>query len=138
MKKQIFRSICLATITVFLAAVTLIMGVLYDYFSSVQMKGLENETVIAASAVEVGGENYLKEIANGDYRITWIDSKGTVLFDNKANSSEMENLNVRKLKKLWLREQDKAKDIQQHSLHSSYIVQENFRTDQCLDFHQHI
>lgn len=91
MKKQIFRSICLATITVFLAAVTLIMGVLYDYFSSVQMKGLENETVIAASAVEVGGENYLKEIANGDYRITWIDSKGTVLFDNKANSSEMEN-----------------------------------------------
>lgn len=91
MKKQIFRSICLATTVVFLATLTLIMGVLYDYFSSVQMKGLENETTIAASAVEAGGENYLKQIENGDYRITWIDPNGTVLFDNKANTSEMEN-----------------------------------------------
>ena len=50
MKKQIFRSICIATSAVFLASLVLIMGVLYDYFSSVQMKGLETETDLAAAA----------------------------------------------------------------------------------------
>lgn len=91
MKKQIFRSICIATMAVFLASLALIMGVLYDYFSSVQMKGLQTETYIAASAVESNGESYLQSISDGDYRITWIAPDGTVLFDNKADSDEMEN-----------------------------------------------
>ncbi len=91
MKKQIFRSILIAATSVFLASLVLIMGVLYDYFSSVQMKGLETETYIAASAVEKNGKEYLESIKTGDYRITWIANDGTVLFDNKANETEMEN-----------------------------------------------
>ena len=91
MKKQIFRSICIATVAVLLASFVLIMGVLYDYFSAMQMKGLKNETSIAAAAVEESGKSYLDRIKDGDYRVTWIAPDGSVLFDNKANSSDMEN-----------------------------------------------
>ena len=91
MKKQIFRSICVATMIVFLASLLLIMGVLYKYFSNIQMNSLENETYIVASAIESSGEDYLDSIADEDYRITWISEDGTVLFDNKADSSTMEN-----------------------------------------------
>ena len=91
MKKQIFRAVLIAATSVFLASFVLIMGVLYDYFSSVQMKGLETETYIATGAVEKNGKEYLESIKDGDYRITWIANDGTVLFDNKANETEMEN-----------------------------------------------
>ena len=91
MKKQIFRAVLIAATSVFLASFVLIMGVLYDYFSSVQMKGRETETYIAAGAVEKNGKEYLESIKDGDYRITWIANDGTVLFDNKANETEMEN-----------------------------------------------
>ena len=91
MKKQIFRAVLIAATSVFLASFVLIMGVLYDYFSSVQMKGLETETFIAADAVEKNGIEYLESIKTGNYRITWIADDGTVLFDNKANEAEMEN-----------------------------------------------
>ena len=33
MTKRIFQSICIAAVTVLLASLVLIMGVLYDYFS---------------------------------------------------------------------------------------------------------
>ncbi len=91
MKKHIFRSICIATTAVFVASFVLILGVLYDYFSAVQMQGLKNEALIAASAVETGGKDYLNSIAQGEYRVTWIAPDGSVLFDNKADSAEMEN-----------------------------------------------
>ena len=91
MKKQIFGSICLAVFTVFFASFVLIMGVLYSYFSSNQMKQLRAETELAARAVELLGEEYLYSVSDGDYRITYISSDGTVLFDNKTASSSMEN-----------------------------------------------
>ncbi len=96
MKKQIFRSISLATIIVILASVVLIMGLLYDYFSSVQMKGLETETRIIASALELeaneeGGDIYLNKIAEEEYRITWVASDGSVIYDNKADAAKMGN-----------------------------------------------
>ena len=91
MKKQIFRSICIAATAVFVASFLLIMGVLYGYFSSVQMKELETETFIAASAVESTGEEYIRSISDGDFRITWIAADGSILFDNKKDSSVMEN-----------------------------------------------
>ena len=91
MKKQIFRSICIVATAVFLASFMLIMGVLYTYFSSTQMKGLASEVSLAAVAVEQDGEDYLNRISDGDYRITWIASDGSVLYDSKADSSEMEN-----------------------------------------------
>ncbi len=91
MTKRIFRSICIVAIVVFLASLVLIMEVLYSYFSDRQMKSLKTETVLCASAVEKNGLDYLNTVPAGDYRITWISSDGTVLFDNKAKTEKMEN-----------------------------------------------
>ena len=42
MTKRIFRSICLVALLVFFSSITLIMGVLYDYFSKVQQNQLKD------------------------------------------------------------------------------------------------
>ncbi len=91
MTKRIFHSICLVAIAVFLASLVLIMGVLYEYYSERQMKSLKIETELCAYAVEKNGLDYLNAVPAGEYRITWISSDGTVLFDNKAKTEIMEN-----------------------------------------------
>lgn len=96
MKKQIFRSVCFASAVVFVASFVLIMETLYGYFSSEQANVLKTETALAAAAVEAGGAEYLNGISGGDCRVTWIAPDGTVLFDDRANASEMENHMERK------------------------------------------
>lgn len=91
MTKKIFRSISTVALSVFVAALALIMAVLYNYFSNVQHSQLKNQTALAARAVENEGLEYLEGIKSGDLRITWIDSDGTVLFDSKSDSESMEN-----------------------------------------------
>ena len=91
MKDKIFKSICLVGIITLLSSLILIMGVLYEYFTSAQMKQLVNNTSLAAVAVENDGLDYLNKLSDSDYRITWIKEDGTVLFDNKADSQKMEN-----------------------------------------------
>ena len=96
MTKRIFQSICFVTAAVLLAALVLIMGILYEYFSDNQMDQLKKQTELAAKAVEAlasveDRSAYLNNLDVGDGRITWIDPEGTVLFDNKKSSAEMEN-----------------------------------------------
>ena len=96
MTKRIFQSICFVTAAVLLAALVLIMGILYEYFTDNQMDQLKKQTELAATAVEVlaSAEDrsaYLNNLDVADARITWIDPEGTVLFDNKKSSAEMEN-----------------------------------------------
>ena len=91
MTKRIFRSICAVALAVFLAALALIMGVLYSYFSQVQHDQLRTETTLAARAVSSQGMDYLTGLDKTECRITWIAADGTVLFDNRNDSSSMEN-----------------------------------------------
>lgn len=91
MTKKIFRSICLVAMVVFAASLVLIMGVLYQYYSAAQVRQLRIETTLAANGVETGGLSYLENMDVGDCRLTWIASDGTVKFDNKASSAQMEN-----------------------------------------------
>lgn len=91
MTKRIFRAICLVALVVFLASVTLIMGVLYDYFSQVQQDQLRIEAGLAARGVEENGGAYFDGLDTQSYRITWIGADGTVLFDSSGDVSAMEN-----------------------------------------------
>lgn len=91
MTKRIFGSVCLAAIAVFLASVILIMGVLYGYFSDVQQRQLKMQLELAAQGVANEQAAYFDGLQIRDYRITWIDADGTVLFDSEAPSAEMEN-----------------------------------------------
>lgn len=91
MTKRIFRSICLVALTVFLASIVLIMGVLYDYFSNVQQAQLKMQLGLAAQGTANEGIDYFQNLQVKNYRITWIDRDGTVLYDSESDSSEMEN-----------------------------------------------
>ncbi len=91
MTKRIFRAICFAALTVFFASAILIMGVLYRYFSSVGQSQLKMQTTLAAQGVTNEGMGYFHNLRVVNYRITWIDADGSVLYDSKSDLAEMEN-----------------------------------------------
>ena len=91
MTKRIFRSIVLVALAVFLASLVLILGVLYTYFSQVQQSQLKTQTLLAAQAASHEGVAYFSGLENLDCRITWIAADGSVLYDNRSDSTGMEN-----------------------------------------------
>ena len=80
--------VCALVLAVGLAAV---MGILYSNFDGQMRKELSKEATYLAYGVEQQGLDYLKNIKDKSARITYIDQDGTVLFDNKADVSEMKN-----------------------------------------------
>lgn len=91
MTKKIFRSICSVAVCITLAVLSIIMGVLYNYFSDIQKQRIDTQVQYIASAVELDGKEYLDKIQDKTFRMTWIAKDGKVLYDNEANSDEMEN-----------------------------------------------
>lgn len=91
MTKRIFRSVFLASLVVFLAGLALVVGALYNYFSEQQMIQLRAEARLAAHGVEQGGMDYFDGLNEGEIRLTWIDSDGTVICDTDADAGVMEN-----------------------------------------------
>lgn len=91
MTGKIFRSVLAVTGAVLLLSFAVITGVLYNSFSSTQRSQLENHLSLLEKGVKSYGANYLTNITDEDYRITWISGDGTVLYDSKADESSMEN-----------------------------------------------
>ena len=99
MTKKIFHSILLVVVAVLLADMVIVMGCLYNYFQSVQEQQLKDELRLAAYGVEERGGAYLEKLTvrdyrytwRPDYRLTWIASDGTVLFDTVDSAENMEN-----------------------------------------------
>ena len=91
MTKRVFRSIFLAALAVLLCALALTMGALHTYFTGVQLQQLELQTALTAHALENEGVGYFDGLDTASCRVTWISADGTVLFDNRTNSSSMEN-----------------------------------------------
>lgn len=91
MTKRIFRAVCAASLAVFVVTVLLILGVLYNYFSSVQQNQLRAETALAAQGVEQSGKGYFEGLDTASHRITWIAADGSVLYDSSSDSLTMEN-----------------------------------------------
>lgn len=91
MTKRIFRSIFFVAVIVFLSSVILIMSVLFDYFSENQLNQLKMQTELAANGIENEGVDFFSNLETENYRITWIGSDGTVIYDTKHDYSDMEN-----------------------------------------------
>lgn len=91
MTKRIFQSICIAAVTVLLASLVLIMGVLYDYFSRVQKEQLSAQADLAARGAADLGMEYFEGLDLGGCRISWIAADGSVLYDNMSDAESMEN-----------------------------------------------
>lgn len=91
MTKQIFRSILAVSMTVLLASLVLITGVLYGYFQDQILDELAVRVEYAARGVELDGTAYLESGLSGDDRITWVDGDGTVLYDNTESAGDLDN-----------------------------------------------
>ena len=91
MIKKTFRSMFILIFCMVLVCVGLIMGVLYNYFEKQYSTELVNEATYVGQGVELNGKEYLENLNKKNIRITWIDSDGTVLYDNQADASKMEN-----------------------------------------------
>ena len=91
MKKRIFRNTMLVMFFVVALCGVLILGVLYDHFTDELQDELLNEATYITQGVEANGIDYLNQLEKIDTRITWVDTDGTVLYDNKVDVSSMEN-----------------------------------------------
>ncbi len=91
MTKKISRVIILVSSLTLLFAIVLILGSLYNYFTEIHKNDLRNNLDMVSIGVSQNGIDYLNEIDSNNFRITWIDNDGTVLFDSKADSKTMEN-----------------------------------------------
>ena len=91
MTKKIFRSIFLVALIVLLCCLVLIMGVLYEYFTGLQLAQLRTQAALTARGVEENGATYLKSLSVPGLRLTWIAADGTVLFDTQTDPAGMEN-----------------------------------------------
>lgn len=92
MTKKIFKNIFLGCISVLIATIIIIVGVMYNYYGNEMMSGLKSELNSISSGVEIGGFDFLNSLEKDDSdRITWIDSDGTVRYDSDATADKMEN-----------------------------------------------
>ena len=91
MTKKIFRSIVLAVAVVLVISFSVVTLVLYNNFSQVSCDKLADQLNIVSKSVELMGDDYLSAFQSENYRVTWVDTDGTVLFDTEADSDSMDN-----------------------------------------------
>ena len=91
MTSRIFRSIFITALAVLAAALAIITSFLYEYFTDIQRNQLKDELSIASVGTEQSGEAYLENLKSDNFRLTWVASDGTVLFDSQADKSVVDN-----------------------------------------------
>ena len=91
MTSKIFRSTVFVAAVVLLCSLSVILGVLYNHFTDVQVRQLKDELSLAVTGTEQYGNAFLENVEADRFRVTWIDKDGTVLFDTQADQTAMEN-----------------------------------------------
>lgn len=91
MTRRIFKSIFVVSLLVLAGSTGLTLSILYHYFGNQLEKELRTEAAYLAIAVEKEGLEAFESLPAQAERVTYIDKDGTVLFDNLADSRDMEN-----------------------------------------------
>lgn len=91
MTKRIFRAILWVALTVLLASLALIVGVLHGYFQDRVLDELASRTAYIAHGIEREGVAYLEAGFPDDCRVTWVAADGHVLWDNREDPAAMED-----------------------------------------------
>ena len=91
MTNKIFRSTVFVAGLVLLCSLGIVMGVLYSHFTGVQVQQLKDELSLAVTGTEQYGNAFLENVEADRFRVTWIDTDGTVLFDTQVDQTAMEN-----------------------------------------------
>ena len=91
MTSKIFRSTVFVAVAVLLCSLGIVIGVLYNHFTGVQVQQLKDELSLAVTGTEQYGNAFLENVEADRFRVTWIDTDGTVLFDTQVDQTVMEN-----------------------------------------------
>lgn len=100
MTKRIFGGAFIVSLVAIISAVAMVLGVAYTKEQQLFKKQLEQQAMLLAATMEnttpaddVESLEKLSRDIHGTFenRITYIDQDGTVLFDNEADPSTMEN-----------------------------------------------
>ena len=91
MTSKIFRSTVIVAVTVLFFSLSIVVGVLYNHFTQVQIEQLKEELSLAVTGTEQFGNRYLENVEADRFRVTWIDKDGKVLFDTHVDQLTMEN-----------------------------------------------
>ena len=91
MTSKIFHSTVLVAVIVLLCSLGVVMGVLHNHFTQVQVEQLKDDLSLAVTGTEQYGNAFLENVEADRFRVTWVDTDGTVLFDTQADQTIMEN-----------------------------------------------
>lgn len=91
MTKRIFRSIVIVATLVLFVCFGVTLSVLYTHYSDLQWQQLANELTVAQNGLEQYGEDYLNALSKGNFRFTWIEKSGSVLYDTQTAYVDMDN-----------------------------------------------
>ena len=91
MTNKIFRSTVFVAVLVLLCSLSIVVGILYNHFTGVQVQQLKDELSLAVTGTEQYGNAFLEDVEADRFRVTWIDTDGTVLFDTQVDQTAMEN-----------------------------------------------
>ncbi len=91
MTSKIFRSTVFVAVVVLLCSLGVVIGVLHNHFTGVQVQQLKDELSLAVTGTEQYGNAFLENVEANRFRVTWIDIDGTVLFDTQVDQTAMEN-----------------------------------------------
>ena len=95
MTSKIFRAIFLTSVVTLCTALFAITAFLYNYFTGIQSNRIKDELYLVSIAAEQSGIDYLENLTYENYRITWTNSEGDILFDSEAESENKENYHDR-------------------------------------------
>lgn len=90
MSHKIFKSTFWISIVIFALTMGVTAALLFSFLESRTVDELREEANILSYGIEAQGQEYLDRI-NTDRRVTLIRRDGTVLYDNEADPSTMEN-----------------------------------------------
>ena len=91
MTSKIFRSTVFVAVVVLLCSLGIVIGVLYNHFTAVQVAQLKDELSLVVTGTEHYGSGFLENVEADRFRVTWIGADGTVLFDTRVEETTMEN-----------------------------------------------
>lgn len=92
MRKKIFQYVCKYMAIVLAVSMAAIIFTLHNHFISLEQDRLRSEAQIALAGLETDSKDFLQNIhKDSQFRLTWINTDGTVLYDSEADASKMEN-----------------------------------------------
>lgn len=91
MTKKIFRAICLVAALVLVGTTAILTCVLYGALQNQTVQILRNDAGFLAAALQNEGTGYFDSLTGQAARITLIEADGTVVYDNTADPTSMEN-----------------------------------------------